>query len=260
MRSKNKIEGVLFIDAGNSCFKVGYYKKSKLQIENYNSINAAIIKGLLKNINIQKFKALMISSVLKKEANDSLSRLFKPFSERIIFAREVCKPLINTLYDYSKLGEDRIVLVAYMILKGKIPGVIIDSGSAVTIDFIKDDKVHAGGYIIPGFDMDFNSLHYNTALLPKHKLPEKIIDEKPVTTDIAIINGVIKTKGLGIKALIEEEPANMGLNSKKICIILTGGSGEILLPFISKARYIPNAVIMGLIGIYKIEAFNPHIS
>ena len=129
---------------------------------------------------------------------------------------------------YQGLGIDRI-----MACKTIEDGVIVDAGSAITIDIISNN-LHLGGYILPGISA-LNKAYKNIS----EKLDTKFnmnIDIKilPSTTQEAISYG-----GIGmILSMIEKV-------SKNKPIYFTGGDGAYLSKFFDGV-YIKDLVFRGM--------------
>jgi len=54
-------------------------------------------------------------------------------------------------YDCSQFGADRYCALLGVLGRTRAPAVVIDAGTAVTIDLLGADGRHLGGYILPGF-------------------------------------------------------------------------------------------------------------
>jgi len=74
---------------------------------------------------------------------------------------------IRTLYqDSSKLGADRWAAIIAARTLSKVNALIINAGTATTIDLLGSNGLHYGGWIIPGLELMRRSLERNTAQLP----------------------------------------------------------------------------------------------
>lgn len=88
------------------------------------------------------------------------TRLREWGTERI----EVVVPLargpggLQTGYDLRQLGPDRYAALLGACAKGPLPAVVIDAGTAVTVDYLDVRGVHRGGYILPGFRLGRESV------------------------------------------------------------------------------------------------------
>ncbi|MBE2985121.1 type III pantothenate kinase [Campylobacter sp. RM9344] len=123
---------------------------------------------------------------------------------------------IDTIY--QGLGIDRIA-GCY----GITDGVIVDAGSAITVD-IMSNSIHLGGYILPGIS---SMLKAYEGISPRLKLPinsQIDIDALPQKTVDAVSYGILKP----IVILLEKLAGN-----KKV--YFTGGDGEFLSKFFKNA-------------------------
>ena len=130
---------------------------------------------------------------------------------------------------YEGLGIDRIAS-CYAIKNG----LIIDAGSAITIDVMMN-SMHLGGAIIPGIS---HVLKACEAISPRLKISlnsQVSLDALPQKTADAVSYGVIKP----ILLLIE----SMANGSK---IYFTGGDGEFLSRFFTTSIYDRMLVFRGM--------------
>ena len=130
---------------------------------------------------------------------------------------------------YEGLGIDRIAS-CYAIKNG----LIIDAGSAITIDVMMN-SMHLGGAIIPGIS---HVLKACEAISPRLKISlnsQVSLDALPQKTADAVSYGVIKP----ILLLIE----SMANGSK---IYFTGGDGEFLSRFFADSIYDRMLVFRGM--------------
>lgn len=79
---------------------------------------------------------------------------------------EVAIPVRHTLDDASTLGQDRALnsLAAFALIKEAV--VVVDAGTAVTIDFVDGTGVFHGGLILPGLRAMLDAMHTSTHALP----------------------------------------------------------------------------------------------
>ena len=74
-------------------------------------------------------------------------------------------PFTPSELDLSTVGADRLANAA-ALLDGPLPAVSIDFGTAVTFEFVTENRQFAGGAILPGRMLLRKSLHDYTAQLP----------------------------------------------------------------------------------------------
>jgi type III pantothenate kinase len=105
---------------------------------------------------------------------------------------------------------------------------IVDAGTAITVDWVDDRGVFRGGAISPGLRLMGQALHDHTALLPLVALSaERAGPALPGTSTIqAIQAGIFWTAVGGVRALIGQFIDNARLSNPQI--FLTGGDAGLL--------------------------------
>ena len=78
-------------------------------------------------------------------------------------------PLQVGVDEPERVGLDRLLnaVAAKKRLPPGLPAILIDAGSAVTVDWLDEEHVFRGGAIFPGFRLMAKALHDYTALLPE---------------------------------------------------------------------------------------------
>jgi len=138
------------------------------------------------------------------------------------------------------LGLDRVAAaVGASALFPKNNVLIIDLGTAITIDFLDENGVYQGGVISPGPAMRAKALHTFTGKLPLVDLPQSSQLTGKTTTEalqFGIMNGVC----FEVEAYIDA----YSKRTKKLKTVATGGFGHIIKhPCVVHE---PNLVIIGL--------------
>jgi type III pantothenate kinase len=105
------------------------------------------------------------------------------------------------------------------------PAVLIDAGSAVTVDHLDENGSFTGGVILPGLRLMAQALHDYTALLPLVEPPRQIPPVPATDTRSAVEAGVFWTAAGGIRALVGEYARRPGPPPE---VFLTGGDAELL--------------------------------
>lgn len=80
--------------------------------------------------------------------------------------RDIPVRLQHTLDDASTLGQDRLMNAVAARARAGQACVIVDAGTAVTVDFIDGEGIFHGGVIAPGVRMMLDALHRHTDALP----------------------------------------------------------------------------------------------
>ena len=145
----------------------------------------------------------------------------------------------NSYEDPAQLGADRwaALIGARRLQQGNC--LVVNAGTATTIDVLDADGVFQGGLILPGVDLMRSSLAGNTAQLP---LAAGACKALPRNTADAIASGCL----LATAAAIERMFAGLAGRSAAICL-LSGGAAEGFAPLLDiPLRRIDNLVLEGL--------------
>ena len=151
---------------------------------------------------------------------------------------------------YPTLGIDRALAVLGSGENYGFPSLVIDGGTALTLTGVNQDRELIGGAILPGLDLQFQSLSQRTAALPRLNLPKTLPNRWAMNTEEAIASGIIHTLLTGIMDFIEDWLKQFP-NSK---IIFTGGDGEKLLGYLNELypeltnsfKFDPNLIFWGM--------------
>lgn len=147
--------------------------------------------------------------------------------------------------DYSTpqtLGKDRIAAaVGACSIYPERNILIIDIGTAITIDFVDDHGVFRGGVISPGPDMRAKALNCFTGKLPLVSLDSEPSLQGKSTKD-AISSGIIN----GVKFEIEGYITRYKQTYGNMQVIVSGGSANIVINAVEGLIYHPNIVLLGL--------------
>jgi type III pantothenate kinase len=140
-------------------------------------------------------------------------------------AREL--PLRVSLEKPDHVGIDRLLdaVAANGLRPPGRPAVVVDAGSAVTVDWIDAHGTFVGGAILPGFRLMIRALHDHTALLPLIPIP-KIAPPVPGTsTPAAMEVGVFWSVVGGVSAILD---AYRRQYDAEPAVFLTGGDAPAL--------------------------------
>ena len=237
----------LLIDIGNTTSSFGLWDSSKLSmitnIDNKKFLTTA--KKYIKNdINEILFTSVIGRSENKK-VNDQLKKLFKCKIKKIKSESELLK-IKNGYTQPGKLGDDRWATIVASYIYYKKPLIIIDCGTAVSIDMVNKKGAHMGGYILAGFDgykKSVKSAHH----LRDTKIKESISLQKktfPKQTSEGITKGYLIMVISTIESLYNQIIKNEKVFPK---ILISGGYGEIISKNLSvKNKYEHNLVLKSL--------------
>lgn len=161
-------------------------------------------------------------------------------------------PLAIRVDEPRRVGIDRLLnaVAVNELRRSDCSAVIVDSGTATTVDVVSADGAFEGGAILPGLALSAKALHEYTALLPLVSVPE--LDEKtpePLgrNTRAAICSGLFWGQLGAVKELIARQaPADVD-------IFVTGGGGALLASHLPNARFEPHLPLQGLVLIAEMD-------
>jgi type III pantothenate kinase len=138
------------------------------------------------------------------------------------------------------VGVDRLLdaVAANSRRRPGVSAVIVDAGSAVTVDYLDESGAFRGGVIFPGPRLMAQSLHDYTALLPVVELKHPIPEVPATATRPAMEAGIYWAVVGGVEAVV----ARYG---RVADLFLTGGDGALLHPALSRAQHWPTMTLEG---------------
>ena len=151
--------------------------------------------------------------------------------------------LINAYDEPQSLGSDRWCAMIGAYHQSKSAVVVVDCGSAITVDIVNQTGQHLGGYILPGLTMMQESLGNKTALVKvdKRHNSQSLV---PGTNTTACVESATKLAAVSfIESVIRRQEKDL----EDITCVLTGGDAALIAEHLT-ADYviIPDTVLQGL--------------
>ena len=152
---------------------------------------------------------------------------------------------VRSSYEHpEQLGCDRwaALIGAHHMFPGA--SLVVNAGTAMTVDALSDEGLFLGGIIVPGLDLMRRSLDAHTAGLSWQSGEVRFF---PNNTGDAIMSGAVHA----LAGAIERMGSFMCASGQdSLRVILSGGTAEILRPLIAlDAIAIENIVLEGLVAI-----------
>jgi len=150
----------------------------------------------------------------------------------------------------NKLGDDRWATIVASSLLHEQPLIIVDCGTAISIDVVSAKGIHLGGYILGGFD-GYSKSFKNAHHLKNIKIKEGAVSQKkyfPKKTEDGITEGYLLMVISAIENTYNQVKKNQNTPPK---LLISGGYGKIISKRLSvKNKYEPDLVLksIGLIG------------
>jgi type III pantothenate kinase len=153
-----------------------------------------------------------------------------------------------------RVGLDRLLsAVAASVITGRQrPAVIVDCGTATTVNLVREDGAFLGGAILPGFALCSQALHHYTEVLPLVSI-EEIVSVNPETgghpalgknTREAIMSGIFWGQIGAIRELLARLSESVKGEPQ---LLLSGGGSRLLVPHLPGAAHFPYLALQGLV-------------
>jgi len=226
---------LLAVDIGNTTVALGIFQGEKLKATWRFSTDVHTLADEYASLllNLLKLEGLAFSDIDKAIISSSVPPLVTTFEE---LCKRYCRvtPLVvgagvktgvKILLDNPReAGPDRVVnaAAAHRLYGG--PLIVIDFGTATTLDAVSAEGDYLGGAIAPGIAISADALFERAAKLPRVELvpPKKAIGKNTVA---AMQSGII----FGYVGLIEGIVARMRKElGGKVRVIATGGLADVI--------------------------------
>jgi type III pantothenate kinase len=251
---------ILAIDAGNSRVKWGWLETASdgrgrpeqdgAGSTRWSSIaTVSLIEFAASGDHVNPFsvtheapESIVISNVAGDGAHQLLVNWTSIFDAEPLWLRaepERCG--VKNLYEHpEQLGPDR--WAALIAARGLHSGacLVVNAGTATTVDMLTADGTFLGGAILPGVELMRFVLHEHTGRLP---IEQGSLRDKPRNTLDAIETGCRHAQAGAIERMYR---TFRELDANPLCIV-SGGAGRPLMDQLSAPRrYVENLVLDGL--------------
>ena len=144
-------------------------------------------------------------------------------------------------------GEDRIVCCVGALQTHSPPLIVIDLGTATTVNVINAESEFIGGAILTGPYIGLDALASKTAQLPKIETLDEIVPLIGSSTKENLISGAVLGAAFAAEGYVRRIKEQIG---QDIPVIVTGGHAPIILPY-CEFEYIhrPNLLLSGLFAL-----------
>jgi len=144
----------------------------------------------------------------------------------------------------ASLGRDRLAAAAGAVELAGTPVIVVDFGTAITVDAVSRRGVFLGGAIAPGPALSARALARGTARLPLANLrpPRTAIGG---STRECLSSGIV----MGLASLADGLVSRMAgeMREKSVAVLATGGAARLIAPY-SRGRWkvVPDLVLRGI--------------
>ena len=250
---------LLAIDIGNTNLVIGCFRDDKILFKARIATDrtrtsdqyGVEIKNMLEAYGVDRtdIKDCIISSVVPPVFNSVRTGVIKIIGKQPMVVGPGLKTGLNIHVDVpSQVGSDRIVIAVAALAEYKAPLLLLDLGTATTIEAVEPENVYMGGAIIPGVRVSLDALTSRAAQLPGISLdqPTRVIGKNTVD---CMRSGMMYGTAAMIDGLIDRIEEELGHRST---IIATGGLAQFIIPLCKREIILEKDLLLkGLNILYK---------
>ena len=250
---------LLAIDIGNTNLVIGCIRDDKILFKARIATDSTRtsdqygveIKSMLEAYGVKRsdIDDCIISSVVPPVFNSVRTGVIKIIGKQPMVVGPGLKTGLNIHVDVpSQVGSDRIVIAVAALAEYKAPLLLMDLGTATTIESVEPDNVYMGGVIIPGVRVSLDALTSRAAQLPGISLdqPKQVIGKNTVD---CMRSGMMYGTAAMIDGLVERMEEELG---HRCTLIATGGLAQFITPLCKREIILDKDLLLkGLNIIYK---------
>ena len=250
---------LLAIDIGNTNIVIGIIRndeilfKARIATDRLRTSDqyGVEIRNMLEafDIRMSDISDCIIASVVPPVFNSVYTGVLKMTGKQPLVVGPGLKTGLNIHVDIpSQVGSDRIVAAVAALAEYKAPLVLIDMGTATTIEVVEPENVYMGGVIFPGVMVSLDSLTSRAAQLPGISLdkPKNIIGKNTVD---CMRSGMMYGTAAMLDGMIDRIAEELGHEST---IVVTGGMAQFITPLCRHKIILEKELLLkGLNIIYK---------
>lgn len=240
---------MLLIDCGNTALKCRWLVDDETIDRTFSLSETASEQLFVAALDGQPTDSIYLASVASEQTTRRVQALVNAACPdrqvQQLLTHESLGQVINAYQEFQRLGVDRwlTLLAAHEITEQG--AIIIDAGSAITIDLLTADGHHLGGGILPGFN---TSLERFTSIFPAVDFTHSEIDliESPgLSTEAAINIRQIPTSAGQVAEIVDQWRELAGDRAE---ILLCGqDADEIARVLDSHYKLVPDLVFQGML-------------
>ncbi len=214
---------------------------------------AALLR--LRGLGLEAIEALIVSSDVPP-----LIRSYKTLAEDLLgipfySVSSGMKTGLKIHYDDPKaLGSDRIVNSVAAVRHYGSPTIIVDFGTATTVEAVGGGANYLGGALMPGVYVSLDALAAQAAKLQNVDLEAKTPEAIAANTPDSIRSGYIYGYAGAVDALIRRFKDELG-EPENTCVLATGGPAPVIVRYCYEIDTLdPDLTLKGLRVLYELNA------
>ncbi|MCA9025876.1 MAG: type III pantothenate kinase [Planctomycetaceae bacterium] len=232
---------ILAIDAGNTQIKLGICRNISSETSQLPECEGVLVARRDENLPWDVLRRQLeneknVRAIVTGSHPSTVRRLLEEWPEDL--------PPLHGLLDRSRLpirldvefpdrvGIDRLLscIAANALRPANRPAIVVDTGTAVTVNAVSMEGTFCGGAILPGLGLSARALHQYTALLPELDWQQLLVHEPDVVgrhTEAAIASGLYWGLRGSVRELVDQMGRELGEQAESPLVVLTGGAARV---------------------------------
>jgi type III pantothenate kinase len=191
-----------------------------------------------------------LASVVPRANKPVAEALLKATATRPLVVDRKTRTGLRVNYDRSQLGADRLCVAAGALRRYPGNTIVLDFGTATTVNVVTAHGEFLGGLIMPGIGMMIRCLADSTAQLPAVQ-PAGLRPAIAHDTRTAIRSGVVHLLSGGVGHVIDSVERKAGC---RFNVVATGGYAPLMRRILKRIRRVdPDLANRGLAEIYYVN-------
>jgi type III pantothenate kinase len=168
-----------------------------------------------------------VASVRDAALDLALLAALRPLGAPVQQARSqaYCAGVTNAYADVARLGVDRWLAMLSAYNEFRVPVLVAQAGSALTLDLVDGVGLHRGGYIIPGARLMAQALLGSTDRVRFEPTTALESLAPGAVTDACVHNGIALAMVGAVRLALQQARTSMGA----VRLVVAGGDAEALL-------------------------------
>lgn len=244
---------LITIDVGNTQVCLGVFEGAALIREFRLSTNrkatadelGVMLRGLLQGLpGKPKWEGVALASVvpdLDRPLTEAVKRVLGV--SVLAVAPTMPLPIRNAYRPPEVVGADRLMDAVAAVHEFGAPVLVVDFGTATTVDAVARGRVYQGGAILPGLLLSADALARGTALLPRVELrpPARALGRN---TEESLRSGILLGAAGAVERIVRDIQRRWG---RRVPVVATGGLAALVRPLCPVLRYLrPHLTLEGL--------------
>ena len=250
---------LLAIDIGNTNIVLGCIREDRILFEARIATDrlrtsdqyGVEIKNMLEAFGVQvaDIEDCIISSVVPPVFNSVRTGVIKVIGKQPMVVGPGIKTGLNIrMDDPASVGSDRIVIAVAALAEYSPPLLLLDLGTATTMEVVAPGNAYLGGVIIPGVRISVDALTSRAAQLPGISLdrPRRVIGKNTVD---CMRSGIMYGTAAMIDGMIQRMEEELG---HSCTVVATGGMAQFVIPLCRREiRVEKDLLLKGLNILYQ---------